>query len=73
MLTTHYICLCKLLDNQSNIINKQMQITNDKNTYKLIKNISNEKGGIKVLEELNYNSEIIASAKEILNKGVNPF
>ena len=73
MLTTHYICLCKLLDNQSNIINKQMQITNDKNTYKLIKNISNVKGGIKVLEELNYNSEIIASAKEILNKGVNPF
>ena len=68
ILTTHYISLCKLLDNQPLIINKQMQITNDQNTYKLIKNISNVKGGIKVLEELNYDEEIIASAKEILHK-----
>ena len=68
ILTTHYISLCKLLDSQPLIVNKQMQITNDKNTYKLIKNISTVKGGIKVLEELDYNHEIIASAKEILHK-----
>ena len=68
ILTTHYISLCKLLDDQPNIVNKQMQITDDKNTYKLVKNISSVKGGIKVLEQLGYNAEIIADAREIMDK-----
>ena len=68
ILTTHYISLCKLLDNQPNMVNKQMQITDNNNTYKLVKNISKLKGGIKVLEQLDYNAEIIADAKAILDK-----
>ena len=67
ILTTHYISLCKLLNNDNNIINKQMIIDSDKYTYKLGNNISNIKGGIKVLEQLEYNKEIINSAKNIID------
>jgi hypothetical protein len=66
LLTTHYISLCNLLDNNNNIINKHMEIINNKNTYKLISGISNIKGGIKVLEDLNYNKTIIDGAKTII-------
>ena len=69
VLTTHYISLCKLLETEKNITNKQMLIDNDNNyTYKLARNISSIKGGIKVLEELDYNQEIINSAKNIIDK-----
>ena len=51
-----------------NIINKQMKVNNTIYTYKLINGISSIKGGIKVLEELGYNDEIICSAKDILEK-----
>ena len=67
ILTTHYYSLCKMLNNTSTITNKQMEIINNKNTYKLIDGISNIKGGIKVLEDLKYNNEIIMSAKEIVD------
>ena len=67
LLTTHYISLCNLLDNNKNIINKHMEIVNNKNTYKLISGISNIKGGIKVLEDLNYNKTIISGAKTIIS------
>ena len=45
-----------------------MLIDNNKYTYKLTNNISNIRGGIKVLEELNYDQEIINSAKNIIDK-----
>ena len=48
--------------------NLQMEIKNSNNTYKLKNGISNIKGGIKVLEELEYNNEIIISAKSIVDK-----
>ena len=67
LLTTHYISLCNLLENNNNIINKHMEIVNNKNTYKLISGISNVKGGIKVLEDLNYNKTIIDGAKTIIS------
>jgi len=66
LLTTHYISLCNLLENNNNIVNKHMEIINNKNTYKLISGISNIKGGIKVLEDLNYNKTIIDGAKTII-------
>jgi DNA mismatch repair ATPase MutS len=66
LLTTHYISLCNLLEKNSNIVNKHMEIINNKNTYKLISGISNIKGGIKVLEDLNYNKTIIDGAKTII-------
>ena len=75
MLTTHYISLCDMMNKNNNIINKQMYYNNDndgnpKYTYKLINGISNVKGGIKVLEELNYSDEIIEAAKEVMQKNI---
>ena len=67
MLTTHYFSLCKMMNKVDRITNKQMEINNLKNTYKLIDGISNIKGGIKVLEDLKYNNEIIEMAKEIVD------
>ena len=78
VLTTHYISLCNMMDINKNICNQQMEYrsSNEINpcyTYKLIKGISNVKGGIKVLEELKYSEEIIQSAKKIVDKiGNNP-
>ena len=68
ILTTHYITLCNMMDKNKNIINQQMKVNNTINTYQLIDGISTIKGGIKVLEELGYNDEIIFSAKEIIKK-----
>ena len=56
-----------MLDKDNQITNQQMEIKNSENTYKLINGISNIKGGIKVLEDLKYNEEIIRSAKEIVD------
>ena len=70
MLTTHYITLCNMMNENKNIINQQMKVNNNVNTYQLIKGISTIKGGIKVLEELGYNAEIICSAKETI-KNIN--
>jgi DNA mismatch repair ATPase MutS len=75
MLTTHYISLCNMIDKNKNIINKQMDYKDDKDgnpnyTYKIMNGISNIKGGIKVLEELNYSDEIIEAAKEVMQKNI---
>ena len=70
MLTTHYITLCNMMNENKNTINQQMKVNNTINTYQLIKGISTIKGGIKVLEELGYNAEIICSAKETI-KNIN--
>ena len=67
ILTTHYISLCKMLDNSNIIANQQMEVTNNINTYKLIPGISNIKGGIKVLEDLEYNSSIVEMARKVLD------
>ena len=73
MLTTHYLSLCNMLNKNTNINNQQMECYDSKEktafyTYKLINGISNIKGGIKVLEELDYSKEILISAKEVIKK-----
>ena len=68
LLTTHYTSLCNLLDTNKSIVNKHMEIINNQNTYKLSSGISTIKGGIKVLEELNYNKTIIDGAKSIIKE-----
>jgi len=77
LLTTHYSKLCKLLEAE-NIQNMHMKIENENNTgdsnsndsikylYKLGKGISSVKGGIKVLQDLNYPIEIINDTKRII-------
>jgi DNA mismatch repair ATPase MutS len=63
MLTTHFIKVCKKLDKETNIQNYKM-VTEKNNhkiifMYKLDKGISEVKGGINVLTEMNYPKEII--------------
>ena len=63
LLTTHFIKVCKKLDKETSIQNYKM-VTEKKNNkiifmYKLDKGISEVKGGINVLTEMNYPKEII--------------
>ena len=63
MLTTHFIKVCKKLDKENSIKNYKM-VTEKKDhkiifMYKLDKGISEVKGGINVLTEMNYPKEII--------------
>jgi len=63
LLTTHFIKVCKNLKKNKNILNYHM-VTENKNNkliykYKLSEGISEVKGGIKVLTEMNYPKEII--------------
>ena len=63
ILTTHFIELCKKLDNNPGIENfhmKTIKMGKDfKYTYLLDKGISTVRGGIKVLHDMNYPKEII--------------
>jgi hypothetical protein len=72
LLTTHFVKVCKILHKNKDIINCCMitkHINNKLNyTYKLDKGISNVKGGINVLTDLNYPSEIINNTKKNGNK-----
>ena len=63
LLTTHFIKVCKKLNKENSIENYKM-VTEKKNhkiifMYKLEKGISEVKGGINVLTEMNYPKEII--------------
>ena len=63
LLTTHFIKVCKKLNKEISIQNYKM-VTEKKNNkiifmYKLEKGISEVKGGINVLTEMNYPKEII--------------
>ena len=63
--------VCELLKNEKKIENCHMKTTQKQDTltyfYKMILGISNIRGGISVLKQLNYPETIIQSAKTILN------
>ena len=71
MLTTHFIKLCQLFKKTDRIENFNMKtlIVNDEPqyTYKIKKGISEIKGGVSVLQNLNYPIEIIEKTKEIMS------
>ena len=66
MLTTHFIKVCKRLKRNENISNYHMVALKTDNkiqyTYKMKSGVSNVKGGINVLIDMNYPREIIDSA-----------
>lgn len=72
MLTTHYIDLCKHLENNNKLQNCNMKTIshedNFKYTYKLDNNISNIRGGVKVLQDLGYPTLIIDDTRRFLEK-----
>jgi DNA mismatch repair ATPase MutS len=63
LLTTHFVKVCKKLDKVSGIQNCKMLAEKLDNkirySYKLAKGISEVKGGINILTEMNYPKEII--------------
>jgi DNA mismatch repair ATPase MutS len=70
ILTTHYIELCELLEkrNADVITNLHMSVSPDTGAYlyKIASGISSIKGGLKVLRDLDYPTEIVESAREII-------
>jgi hypothetical protein len=70
LLTTHLTKLCNLLD--SVVENKHMKVNNDDEkfvyTYKIGSGLSNIKGGIKVLKDLEFPESIIKDSESILDK-----
>ena len=72
MLTTHYIKLCKKLAKNKMIKNYNMKTiihnNNFEYTYVIDSGISNIKGGIKVLRDMNYPTEILNLAQTNKNK-----
>jgi len=72
ILTTHFTSLCKLLDDTETISNKHMETSIVNNipeyTYKITNGISEIKGGLCVLSQLEYPDEIISIAEEILKR-----
>lgn len=72
ILTTHYIELCELLEkrNAGAIQNLHMSVSPETGAYlyKIADGISTIKGGLKVLRDLDYPSEIVESARHIIEK-----
>ena len=70
MITTHFLEVCKRLDNHKDILNCNMDVNVANNdftyTYKMEKGISKIKGAVKVLKDLDYPEEIINETKEII-------
>jgi hypothetical protein len=76
ILTTHYLELCQRLDINKNIKNYHMKIKNKTPdsftyTYKLKSGISTIKGGVKVLNDLDYPQEIIDATIKTINEREN--
>ena len=71
LLTTHFLDVCKQLDRKKEFMNCYMNTIENKDdfeyTYQLLKGISQVKGGVKVLKDLEYPNEIINDTKYILN------
>ena len=72
LLTTHYIKLCELFKKKT-VVNKSMKTLFNENkdpvyTYKISNGISNVKGGVSVLKNLNYPKSIIKNTYDILEK-----
>jgi hypothetical protein len=68
MLTTHYVSICSKFKKSNEIQNYKMVVENLENggfkyTYKMKKGISKIQGAVKILEQMNYPSEIIDSVK----------
>ena len=77
MLTTHFITLCNRIENNKRIKNCYMKTNQTANKitylYKLQNGISDIKGGITVLENLDYPLEIIDMTKKIIRTLTNSF
>ena len=71
LLTTHFIKVCKKLQKNKNIVNYHMETIKGvgafdfKYTYSMKPGISEVRGGIKVLTDMNYPKEILANTQKM--------
>lgn len=71
LLTTHFIKVCKKLQKNKNIVNYHMETIKGNNafdfkyTYSMKLGISEVRGGIKVLTDMNYPKEILDSTQKM--------
>ena len=73
IITTHYLDICNKLSNDKKTHNCNMKINTKENgeflyTYKLDSGISDVKGGIKVLNDLEYPTEIIENTNNLIGQ-----
>jgi DNA mismatch repair ATPase MutS len=72
MLTTHFLGLCERLKRQRRFLNCHMQVKQEgedfQYTYKLTRGVSDVKGGVKVLKDLEYPDEIIRETKNVISE-----
>lgn len=72
LLTTHFIKLCNMFEDNKCVLNNRMEtVIDEKNdclnyTYKIKKGISKIKGGIYVLKQLNFSKNILEKTKNII-------
>ena len=69
ILTTHYVSICTKWKKSKHICNYKMEVENDEDgkmqyTYKMKKGISKIQGAVRILEDMQYPSEIIDSMKK---------
>ena len=71
IITTHFLDLCRRLDSDEKMSNRHMAINSEgdgfKYTYKLSSGMSNVRGGVKVLNDLEYPDEIVIGTREIID------
>ena len=72
MITTHFLHICNQLKNETRFRNCHMKVYENGNdfkyTYKLADGISQTKGGVKVLRDLDYPSNLIETTKNIITE-----
>ena len=73
MITTHFLDICNRLEKDKTVLNMHMKIDESTingdfiYTYKIEKGISNIKGGVKVLRDLDYPQYIIDETKKMID------
>ena len=72
ILTTHYVSVCKQLDDHKEIDNYKMDTKEHDSgfeyTYSLKPGISEIRGGLKILSDMNYPAEILDSSRKNTNR-----
>ena len=72
IITTHYLDICNKLENNNDMRNCNMKINSKEDggfdyTYKLVDGVSDIKGGVKVLKDLEYPERIVSNTQKLMN------
>lgn len=72
IITTHYLDICNKLENNKDMRNCNMKINSKEDggfdyTYKLVDGVSDIKGGVKVLKDLEYPERIVSNTQKLMN------